>query len=170
MDATRTNPLCHALLLLAVATTTGCGKPPSEEPPAATPSPGVARDTPRKVEPPAPAPTGSVAGTVTLDARPLDTGTVAFFPPEEGAKRSTVLATLKDGRYLIEKIPPGKYKVSVSSPRVVGKRQSYDTPGAKFEDVLKDAVPPRYNGKETTLLTATVEEGANTLNFELASR
>jgi hypothetical protein len=113
---------------------------------------------------------GSVSGMILLDGKPLDTGTVAFWPAEGGTNEPAATAKLNEGKYTIEKLPIGEYKISISSPRVVGKKKVIDKPDAKEEDILREIVPPRYNGKDTTLLKATIKEGANVVNFDLASR
>lgn len=175
MQDIHANPLRRLVLLLGLALLIGCGTRSSEEPPAITPSPGQTRDTPARIEPrssddppPKTEEKGSVAGLVIVDGQPLINGTITFIPAAEGSKLLTMAASIKDGKYNVEKVPMGSYKVSISSPHVVGKKKVYDKADSPSADLTVESLPARYN--EKTLLSATVKEGANKLDFELTSK
>lgn len=89
---------------------------------------------------PARAADAQVTGTVTLNGKPIAEGKVTFHL----ANDQFVGSKIKDGRYLIERVPVGTRKVTIE-----GK-----------------GVPAKYGSEETSPLTAEVKKGAE-INFEL---
>lgn len=88
--------------------------------------------------------TTTVDGTVVLDGKPL-IGRVLFHLKDGqfvGAKLD------KEGRFKIDRVPPGEWAVTIE-----GK-----------------GVPAKYTSDEATSLRAQVIEGGNTFDFELASK
>jgi hypothetical protein len=107
---------------------------------------------------------------VTLDAKPLASGTVQF-TPEEG-QGLAVGALITDGAYRLPNppgLPPGRYRVSISAQGGavvqpgVAPDMDLGRPG------VKDPVPARYN-LETTLRAEVTRGGSNTFPFELTSK
>ena len=113
----------------------------------------------------------AVSGSVTLDSRPLDNGTIRFTPTDkEGLLGGSAIAA---GEYRIPKekgLPPGKYAVQISSARQRGASASASAgpPGTVGMAPLKERIPEKYNSKSQ--LTIEVKaEGGNTFNFDLSS-
>ena len=102
---------------------------------------------------------GEVKGRVTLDEKPLPDALVRFLP-EKGRSAQGITD------------PNGEYKLDYS-PRdagaLVGKSKVMITTGS-LEDTSRrsEKVPKKYN--DETELTADVQSGDNTLNFDLKSQ
>jgi uncharacterized protein (TIGR03067 family) len=100
----------------------------------------------------------SVAGTVTLDGKPLAKATVVFVPVKKGAQKA-MGTTNEDGSFELttggnkKGAPAGEYKVVVTK-KVGGK------------SVLRN----EYSSEKTTPLTVTVQEGRNQFDLQLKSR
>jgi len=107
---------------------------------------------------------GIVTGTVTLDGQPLKSGTIRFDSTDGQAAAAD--ASIADGRFSA-KVPPGDKRVSITAPKVVGKKKMYDTPNSPLIDVTEESLPAQYNAQTT--LTITVEPGNQQPTFELKS-
>jgi len=108
----------------------------------------------------------AVSGTVTLDAKPLDNGTIQFVPAET-TNGLLSGALIVHGAFYIpsEKgIPPGKYTVRITSV-APSANVSSGPPGSESTKPAQERIPPKYNAQSQ--LTATVTAGsANTFSFE----
>jgi hypothetical protein len=114
----------------------------------------------------------AVAGTITLDGKPLAEGTIHFVPSSTEAT-TEVSEVIKDGKYSFSKYSgpvPGPYKVQISAPEAqpftppAGK-----SPGEFLIPVAKQNVPEKYNVK--TILTATIKpDHSGPLDFPLSSQ
>ena len=128
---------------------------------------------------------GKVSGRVTFNGKRVPTGTIMFHPD---AGPAAVGAIGPDGTYTLTTIKPGDGAV-VGSHRVtihattVGPGSLVDP--KSFEEEIELAqrkdpkakvlvpgkvewiVPEKYSRPETTDLTATVQPGANTIDFAL---
>ena len=125
---------------------------------------------------------GQVTGTVTVSGTPVPTGTIMFVPTNG---KAAVGSIEPDGRYTLTTFAPGDgaligvHKVTIRATKV--------GPGtmvpASFEEELKGAkgkilvpggvewiVPERYSQLTTTDLTATVNPGAQTIDFHLTPK
>jgi hypothetical protein len=107
---------------------------------------------------------GTVSGTVTLDGQPLKSGTIRFDSAD--GRSIAVDASIVDGKFG-KKMPPGDKRVSITSPKVIGKKKMYDTPDSPVYDVTEELLPKRYNAEST--LTMTVKVGEQEHPFELKS-
>lgn len=113
--------------------------------------------------------TTPVSGTVDFKGTPLPSGTVAFF----GEDNSVTRANIDDaGHFAIEKLPVGKYRLSVATPWIppVTKRATPpdETPrppplNPAFPPTMpvaptpkSIAIPARYNDPATSNLTVDV--------------
>ncbi len=108
---------------------------------------------------------GKVKGTVTLDGRPLEKGSVLFISTDNTTPSSS--AEIRNGTFAGE-VYVGQMNVQVLSPQVVGKRKVYDTPDSPEADVLEERIPAKYNTE--TVLTADVKPGEQELNFPLKNK
>jgi len=105
----------------------------------------------------------SVEGTVTLDGKPLSTGTVVFqnegLPMGVGGLSSNGSYTIYTGDQ--PGLPPGDYQVTVSAYQTRPGRDEMEEP------IPVLLTPPRYNKPETSGLTAKVTPGSNRFDFKL---
>lgn len=106
----------------------------------------------------------SVTGRVTLDGKPLDTGTVTFHPEDEGP--TAYGGIHPDGSYQVKTgtqqgLPPGEYRVTV----MASTEPPTDGPSVPGEMIT----PPRYADPAQSGLRCTVERGANQYDIPLTS-
>jgi hypothetical protein len=106
----------------------------------------------------------TVSGTVTLDGEPVESGAILFVPVDGQAQ--TTGGEIRHGRYSVQ-VPPGAMKVSLSAPKVVGRKKIYPTPNSPEMPVTVEALPARYN--EQTELTIEVTQRGNRQDFRLAT-
>lgn len=111
---------------------------------------------------------GILSGVVTLDGKPLDNGTMQFFPVKgDGQTGHAVLEA--DGRYRSE-LSPTKMKVVIHSNKLIGRRKAYENvPDSPLLDINEEVLPPRYSDMNKTELTIDVVPGHNTADFDLKS-
>jgi hypothetical protein len=107
---------------------------------------------------------GTVSGTVTLDGNPLEAGLIRFVPAD--GQTATADATIEKGAFTA-KVPVGEKQITISAPKVVGKRKMYETPDSPTVDVVQELLPERYNLRSE--LTYTVEPGEQEKDFALTS-
>jgi hypothetical protein len=110
-----------------------------------------------------------VSGKVTLDGKPLPSGTITFLPAGKGAAASVPIT---DGSFIVgrsEGPGPGTHKVEIVSVQETGKRiKSPDDPIASIEEV-RNLIPARYNAG-SQLQVEVKSEGENSFQFDLTSR
>lgn len=110
----------------------------------------------------------AVSGVITLDGKPLPSGTVTF-APLDGATAAT--AEIRDGAYQIarsEGPAPGRYQVEINAVKPTGKRIKHpDLPSETIEEV-RNIIPVTYN-VQTQLAIEVTPDGANAFPFDLAS-
>jgi hypothetical protein len=107
----------------------------------------------------------TVTGNVMLDGAPLKSGSIRFTPVD--GRSSPGEAIIEAGKFSVE-MPPGEKRVSISSPKIVGKRKAYQTPDSPEVDVVEEVLPARYNAQ--TELTFAVQAGSQEKDFELTSK
>ncbi|MHC5540394.1 hypothetical protein ACYOEI_19410 [Singulisphaera rosea] len=110
-----------------------------------------------------------VKGTITLDGKPLKSGTVMFIAQQQGASGSVDVA---DGAFLLagaDGLSPGSYRVEVYSIQPTGKKVPSSDDPATLIDETANLVPKQYNTQST--LKAVVPPGGpkEPLSFALAS-
>lgn len=108
----------------------------------------------------------AVTGNVTFGGKPLDSGTIGFYPRQlDGAFLGE--ATIVNGRYSIpasDGLRPGDYLVQVSSPIPNSTAPNDGTPGSV--KLAQDRIPTRYNTKSKLAATVTLA-GPNRFNYDL---
>ena len=110
-------------------------------------------------------PTGVVKGKVTIDGQPAKDGTISFVPG--GQKYPTARGDIVGGQFELS-VPSGKYKVMISSQRVIGESRIYDTPDSPTRKTTEEILPARYNDQtELQIEVGTVERECN---FDLSSK
>lgn len=105
----------------------------------------------------------AVEGTVTLDGRPLDLGSISF-RPMEGDAESMSVATVRDGAFQIPAargLLPGTYHVTVQAFQPTGR--TVDDPGFAREELVE------VRFRETDLTAAVVSGQDNQFDFQLTS-
>jgi hypothetical protein len=109
-----------------------------------------------------------VNGSVTLDGKPLPSGTISFATADG---KSLGTAEVSDGRYEIPAaagLQPGTYQVEILSVVPTGKTvKNPDFPGETIEEV-RNVIPPRYNVK-SELKAELKPEGDRQFSFSLSS-
>ena len=117
---------------------------------------------------------GTVTGVVTLDGQPLPGVTVKFVPAEG---RTSSGLTDAGGKYEliytrdVKGAPVGEHKVYISGAGAEGGGNPNEEGGGEGVPAVKPytgTIPAKYNEEST--LTATVESGSNTCNFDLESK
>lgn len=107
-----------------------------------------------------------VSGAVTLDGQPIPNGEIRFIPTS-GTIGPVSGGAIKDGVYTAKAkggVPIGTHKVEIKAYRAKKQGQVAGSEGGAAEQYLDK----RYN--EQTTLTATIEAGTDTKNFELTSK
>ncbi len=109
--------------------------------------------------------TGEVVGTVSVDGKPAERGSVSFAPLS--GEGSTSGAEIRDGKFSAE-VALGKNKVEIRVPKVVGKQRLYDTPDSPLQELMEEVLPAKYN--DQTELEIDVNQGKNEKNWELSTK
>jgi hypothetical protein len=105
-----------------------------------------------------------VEGTVTLDGKPIDYGTITFIPFERG---KPAVSPVIDGKFKLNThgkeagAMRGKFKVVISKPQM----QGVNEPGAG-----KELLPQSYSNTNKTILTYEVTEKDYEVRFDLNSQ
>lgn len=105
---------------------------------------------------------GNVAGTVTLDGKPLPNATVTFVAQDGEQQRPATAQTNEAGEFTLkwsrahDGAPPGKYLVKIR------------TGGSEDGEVVEEKVPAKYN--TNTELVEEVKPGDNDFEFKLDSK
>lgn len=108
---------------------------------------------------------GDVSGLVTLGGTPVANGAITF-TPVDGSGR-TAGCPIKDGKYTAQ-VPVGKMQVSITVPRVVGKKKLYNTPDSPEGDLYDESAPAKYNSQ--TELELDVTSGRNAKDWSLNAK
>ncbi len=110
---------------------------------------------------------GTVSGTVTLDGQPLKSGTIRFDSADGHA--AAVDTSITDGKFDV-KMAPGDKRVTITSPKVIGKKKMYDTPDSPTYDITEEQLPKRYNANSELKLTVKVGKQDPEPAFDLKSK
>lgn len=109
-----------------------------------------------------------VAGTITLNGQPLESGMISFTPDDGSDPVASAIVT--DGKYALDRHDgpqPGLHRVSIWSPKSTGRQlDDPDNPGDTIEERL-EMVPAEYN-LNSELSTQIKEGGDPACNFELS--
>jgi hypothetical protein len=106
-----------------------------------------------------------VRGTITVDGKAIEKGTIAFFPKDR--KSQTTGGDIKDGAYSVQ-VPVGVMEVQISMPKVVGHKKLYDRPDSPSYPLTAEALPEKYNKK--SVLQLDVAPGGVTKDWDLSSK
>jgi len=108
----------------------------------------------------------ALTGSVTFQGRPLDAGVIEFLPsdPNQGV---SARALIQDGRFVISRsqgVPPGTYRVLISSPEPNPTEGPAGPPGMKMPPPGRDRIPARYN-RESRETVVVRSDAANQFDF-----
>lgn len=115
-------------------------------------------------------PRQAASGTVTLDGKPLPSGSISFQPTGEGQPATQADAPISDGKFEIPRaqgLVPGKYAVRITT--VVTATAEGGVPGEAYPKTAKEIIPKKYNAA-STLTAEVVGGGAKTFDFTLESK
>ena len=90
----------------------------------------------------------AISGTVKLKGQPLESGTITFSSVDPQQQQMTG-AQIKNGQFSISAehgLPPGKYRVRISSP-VGGPAVKPDEAPGMAPTVAQDRIPPEWGSK-----------------------
>jgi hypothetical protein len=113
---------------------------------------------------------GAISGTVVLDGKPLEQGSI-LFTPIEGTHGSVAGGKIENGRFQFSaKTGPaiGRNRVEIRAMRKTGKMvpKAFGRPGEMVPEQV-EAIPPRFNAKSE--LKVDTKPGDNTAGFEVSS-
>jgi hypothetical protein len=116
-----------------------------------------------------PPPRQPIAGIVLMDGRPLENGTILFFPAGHSILESPVVTgdTIKNGRFALPRdkgLAKGKYRIVISCERRVAK-PIRDSAGGELEELI-----PRKFNRDTELAVEVKEGGIKELRVAIASK
>jgi hypothetical protein len=113
---------------------------------------------------------GAVSGTVKIDGKLLEQGSI-LFTPIEGTHGSVAGGKIENGRFQFSaKTGPalGRNRVEIRAMRKTGKMvpKAFGRPGEMVPEQV-EAIPPRFNAKSE--LKVEIKPGDNTADFEVSS-
>lgn len=111
----------------------------------------------------------AIEGTVTLDGKSLDGGSINFRPVER-TPGPTAGAEIKDGKFVIPReggLLPGKFRVEITASRP-GKNVVLDEIFGREVPAYEQYLPARYNTR-SELHAEVGESKSNHFDFELFS-
>jgi hypothetical protein len=109
-----------------------------------------------------------IHGQITLAGKPVDYGSITFQPedPDHGVGTG---AMIENGAYrtkLADGLPPGSYKVMISSPDR-GKVEKVEGPPGDERSYAVERIPKKYNLQTTLKIEIPKGRGAHTVDFAL---
>lgn len=108
------------------------------------------------------------SGTVTLDGKPLKSGSISLEPTGEEGTRGG--ATITDGQFAVEEmngLPPGEYLVRINAASGADAPPE-DQPPGESNVIQKELIPANYNTNSEE--TITISEGKeNIFKFDITT-
>ena len=106
-------------------------------------------------------PTAKLAGEVTIDSKPVETGRMQFIP--RGKKQAPpTLAEIKDGKYAADDVPVGDITITFTAPKYVRDETINDVTMPIYDNL----VPRKYRDG----MDVRVEGDDAARNFALKSK
>lgn len=99
-----------------------------------------------------------VSGTITLDDKPVEAGTITFIPVD--GKATTEGGAISDGRYTVH-LRPGTMKITISALKL----PPGETPSPAANARAQETIPARYN--RNSELIFEVKAGKNQKDLDL---
>jgi hypothetical protein len=119
-------------------------------------------------------PRETVWGTVNLDGKPLEKGTIQFTPAPQGSQGAAVQGggMIESGKYSIPRdrgLVPGEYQVAIFSGRGGRPPVGKNGPVTGGPAPTKETIPAKYNAQSQ--LKAEIKKGGlNDISFDLTSQ
>ena len=107
----------------------------------------------------------TVSGTVTVDGKPVERGSITYSAADEIP--GTATSEITGGAYQIKTVV-GKKHVMISALKVIGKRKESDAPDSPIVELTEEILPARFNTE--TQLTFEVKAGANPKDWNLNTK
>jgi hypothetical protein len=111
----------------------------------------------------------SISGKVTYQGAPVTGGMITA---TGGKDLSMTIVINPDGTFMSQDVPPGSYKIAVSTDSVApasampGGGKDYPAPGGASA-AKKVMIPDKFKNPETSGITWTVKSGSQTLPIDL---
>ncbi|MBA2116233.1 carboxypeptidase-like regulatory domain-containing protein [Bremerella alba] len=103
----------------------------------------------------------NVTGSVVLDGKPVQGGSISF---ENTATGHAARGDIGDGSYQLA-VPPGDYKVAIEPSLVeIPSKNPNSPPTTRYSE----NIPRKYHSVRTTDLNASVSDDQATFDFQLA--
>jgi hypothetical protein len=109
-----------------------------------------------------------IHGQVTLDGKPVDYGSIQFLPedPDHGVLSGTMIQNGSYHMKLADGLPPGSYKVMISSPDR-GKIEKVEGPPGDERSLAVERIPKKYNLQTTLKIEVPKGRGSHAVDFAL---
>jgi len=110
----------------------------------------------------------AIYGTVSHQGQPVDYGSIQF-SPEDAMRGVSSGAMIADGKYQItasQGLPPGSYRVMISSPDR-SKQEKVEGPPGDERSLAVERIPKKYNLQTTLQIEVQKGRGSHQANFEL---
>jgi hypothetical protein len=110
----------------------------------------------------------AIHGAVSHQGKPVDYGAIQFMP-EDLQHGVSSGAMIEGGRYTIKEsqgLPPGSYRVMISSPDR-GQKEKVEGPPGEERSLAVERIPKKYNLQTTLKLDVPKARGSQEANFEL---
>lgn len=108
----------------------------------------------------------TVSGNVTLDGEPIEIGTIRFV--DKSGLVPSAAGPIENGKYSVQ-IEPGEKKVMIQGYKVDGYLSMVGPSGEKAPNLVP-IVPDAYNSERASLLTTSITEAVDDLDFECDSK
>ena len=110
----------------------------------------------------------SVSGEVRLNGKPIEQGSINFFPAGGVMGPSTGGSVVTGAYQVLGGVVIGKNRVEIQSAGKSGKKVKSLMNPKELMDEIVELVPPKYNKKSE--LIVDVQPGKNKFDFELKSK
>jgi hypothetical protein len=110
----------------------------------------------------------AISGKVTLKGQPLDHGTITFTSVDP-SKQLMAGGKIQNGQFDIpasEGLPPGRYRVRISSPVGGAQVAAGEAPG-ESDVVAEERIPPEWGARSTQEVEIKPGERRATFNFDI---
>jgi len=110
----------------------------------------------------------AVHGSVSFQGKPIDYGSIQFSPddPQHGVSSGAII---EEGKYQIrvsQGLPPGSYRVMISSPDA-SRQERVEGPPGDERTLALERIPTKYNLKTTLKLDVPRGHGSQEASFKL---
>ncbi len=107
-----------------------------------------------------------VYGTVTYENKPIENGSIVFLSAD--GKGPTGGGSIENGKYSVQNVAVGSYKIQINATKETTKMKMYDDPKAEWvQKAGEEMLPPKYSSEKATELTFDVKPGTNKKDFSL---